>query len=460
MTLQQCEFCKRPYDPEEVKDAGRHLCCGVRPAGEMTGKIEGTCRIIGELGRGATGVVYLAQQLRLQRRAALKLMTGNTLDNEKAANLFFSEVRAAGKLIHPNIARIYTAGETDRQTPYSVMEYVEGRTLEEHLAKQKKFPPLEVCRIALQIADALQYAWRTAELSHGDLKPANIMLRQDDQSVCILDMGLQAARKENKVTSAIGTPLYAAPELVNRDFGENDFRADIYSLGIMMYEMLAGAAPFDGTPAEIVRLHQTEDAPPVRKQVPEVPAKLDDLISRMLLRYAQDRPTWVQTFRELKEIIKEMDPSLRPAPPPPATTSPHKQNPGRILALFLLGILLSGLTGYTFARKFPAAPAPLKQPADRPVADWQKQQAFRLAELGKTGELEQLIRAGLPVDIENARGNTLLMQAVYFGREDTVRMLLRYDPELNHRNQLGENVFDIARLFPEIHELLLQQDAG
>ncbi|MBO5688724.1 MAG: protein kinase, partial [Lentisphaeria bacterium] len=125
MALQQCEFCRRPYDPGAVSASGRHPCCGIRPAGEMTGRIEGTCRIIGELGRGATGTVYLAQQLRLQRNAALKLMTANALDDQKAAKLFFSEVRAAGKLIHPNIARIYTAGETDDQRPYAVMEFVE-----------------------------------------------------------------------------------------------------------------------------------------------------------------------------------------------------------------------------------------------------------------------------------------------------------------------------------------------
>ena len=92
MPLKQCEFCKRPYSTESVSDSGRHPCCGIRPAGEMTGRVEGTCRIIGELGRGATGVVYLAQQLRLQRTAALKLMTTSTLDDEESAKLFFSEV--------------------------------------------------------------------------------------------------------------------------------------------------------------------------------------------------------------------------------------------------------------------------------------------------------------------------------------------------------------------------------
>ncbi len=452
MSVQQCEFCKRPYDPGEITDSGRRPCCGIRPAGEMTGRIEGTCRIIGELGRGATGVVYLAQQLRLQRSAALKLMTASTLDDENAANLFFSEVRAAGKLIHPNIARIYTAGETDRQVPYSVMEFVEGRTLEEHLITRKRFPYLEVCRIAREIADALHYAWRTANLSHGDLKPANIMIRQEDDSVCILDMGLQAARQENGIKKAIGTPFYAAPELVNTDFGENDFHADIYSLGIMMYEMLTGEGPFSGTPAELLRLHQSQNAPSVRDRAPEIPEELDQLISKMLQRFTADRPTWPAVLRKLKDIESAAERARIKAEIQPVPPAKLKPNSGRLLALFLLGLLLSGLSGYTLARK--TAPAVVPKNPVRIADSWQKQQAFRFAEHGKTDELEKMLRQGLPVDTENEQGNTLLMQAVFFGKTDTVKMLLRFAPDLTRRNQLGEDVFDTAKLFPEILRIL------
>ncbi|MBR2642915.1 MAG: protein kinase [Lentisphaeria bacterium] len=451
MSLIQCEFCKRPYDPKAVSASGRHPCCGVRPAGEMTGKIEGTCRIIGELGKGATGTVYLAQQLRLQRTAALKLMTNSTLDDEASARLFFSEVRAAGKLIHPNIARIYTAGETDRQCPYSVMEYVEGRTLEEHLSKRKTFPAEEVRKIAMAIADALNYAWRTANLTHGDLKPANIMLRKEDNSVSILDLGLQAARQENHVDTAIGTPLYAAPELVNTTFGETDFHADIYSLGIMMYEMLTGAAPFDGTPAEILQQHQTENAPPVHQKVPEVPPAMSRLICRMLQRYVPDRPSWPEVLRTLQVIQEPQKTSeTQHLAAAEQTAGPHM---GRILALMILAILLSGLSGYTLARKISPAPIRQKQIA-QPVSDWQKKQAFRCAELGQTAELEDMLQNHFPVDTENEQGNSLLMQAAYFQNPDTVRMILQYSPDIRHRNRLGENVFDIARVFPEIEKLL------
>lgn len=455
MALQQCEFCRRPYDPGAVSASGRHPCCGIRPAGEMTGRIEGTCRIIGELGRGATGTVYLAQQLRLQRNAALKLMTANALDDQKAAKLFFSEVRAAGKLIHPNIARIYTAGETDDQRPYAVMEFVEGRTLEEALGRLHPFSPEEVCRIALAIANALHYAWRTAGLTHGDLKPANIMLRHDDDSVCILDMGLQAARQENDVQSAIGTPLYAAPELVNADFGENDFHADIYSLGIMMYEMLAGTAPFDGTPVEILRQHQSMDAPSVRQQVPDVPEKLAKLIDRMLQRFAADRPSWPAVIKDLKELAD----NRHSAAPPPAAPSeqkkhaPQRWSTGKILASLFLAVLLSGLSGYTLARK--TAP-PQLQKEQKTVGTWQKQQAFRLAEQGKTSELREMLQEGFPINSENKQGNTLLMQAVFFGKQDTVRMLLEFSPDLRHRNRRGETAREMAGLFPEIQQLLNQ----
>ena len=453
MALKQCDFCKRPYDPEAVSASGRHPCCGVRSAGEMTGKIEGTCKIIGELGRGATGVVYLAQQLRLQRTAALKLMTTSTLDDENSANLFFSEVRAAGKLIHPNIARIYTAGETDSQIPYSVMEYVEGRTLEDDLVKQKRFPVEDVRKIALALADALHYAWRTAELTHGDLKPANIMRRSEDDSVCILDLGLQAALQENNVHTAVGTPLYAAPELVNSTFGERDFHVDIYSLGIMMYEMLTGTAPYEGTPAEIMRLHQSIDLPPVHQKVPNVPQSMSNLISRMLRKYAQDRPSWPDVIRELQKDAAASQPTTAKKEDP-VKKKAGIPNSGRILAMMALGILLSGLTGYTLAQKT-AVPQPQKQ-VHKTVDSWQKQQAFRLAEMGRTADLKKMLESGFPVNTENEQGNTLLMQAVFSGKEDTVKMILRYSPDLQHRNQLGETVFDTARIFPELHKLLQQ----
>lgn len=451
MTLKQCDFCKRPYDPNAVSASGRHPCCGVRTAGEMTGKIEGTCKIIGELGRGATGVVYLALQLRLQRTAALKLMTSSTLDDENSANLFFSEVRAAGKLIHPNIARIYTAGETDRQIPYSVMEYVEGRTLEDDLVKLKRFQVKDVQTIALAIADALHYAWRTAGLTHGDLKPANIMRKNEDDSVCILDLGLQAALQENNVRTAVGTPLYAAPELVNSTFGERDFHADIYSLGIMMYEMLTGSAPYEGSPAEIINQHQNQDLPPVHHKVPGVPQSMSMLISRMLRKYAQDRPSWPDVIRELQQKEEAEKPPVAKTAVPDKKTA-RIPDTGRILALVALAILLSGLTGYTLAQKT-AIPRP-RQQVHKTVDSWQKKQAFRLAEMGRTAELQKMLENGFPVNTENEQGNTLLMQAVFSGREDTVKMLLRYAPDLQHRNQLGETVFDTARVFPELNNLL------
>ena len=109
MTPQRCEFCGRLYDPAENDPAGRHGCCGVRSAGELTGAIEGTCRILGEIGGGSTGTVYLAEQLRLHRLAALKIMSRQSLADGSAGKLFFSEIRASGKLIHPHIVRIYTA---------------------------------------------------------------------------------------------------------------------------------------------------------------------------------------------------------------------------------------------------------------------------------------------------------------------------------------------------------------
>ena len=432
------------FDPSENDPAGRHRCCGIRSAGELTGTIEGTCRILGELGKGSTGTVYLATQLRLQRTVALKILNRDGLDAEKTEKLFFSEIRAAGKLVHPHIVRIYSVGETDRGIPYAIMEYIDGVTLEETLAERRALPEAEVRRIAIEVADALRYAWQTASFSHGDLKPANIMLRRADDSVCIFDLGLQAARQENDIREAIGTPLYAAPELVNDTFGSNDFRADVYSLGIMIYELVSGHAPFEGSPEEIVRRHLNEDPPPLRQQVPDVSAELAGLAARMINRYAPERPDWDEILRVLRhEPAQARTETVKPAKP--ARAFPVF----RLLTLFLLGLILSGMVGYSIAGW-------QKEAVPKVSAEDRTALAFRLAEQGRAEELRTLlIESGLPINTENDRGNTLLMQAAFFDRAEVVRMLLNdFEPNLNHRNKLGETVHDLARDLPKIRKLL------
>lgn len=450
MSLQRCEFCGRMFAPEGNDPTGRHCCCGVRSAGELTGVIEGTCRIRGELGSGSTGTVYLATQLRLQRTVALKILNRNELNAAQNERLFFSEIRAAGKLVHPHIVRIYSVGENDRGVPYAIMEYIDGVTLEEILEQRKTLPEAEVRQIAAEIADALRYAWQTAELSHGDLKPANIMLRRADDSVCIFDLGLQAARKENNIHTAMGTPLYAAPELINDTFGSNDFRADVYSLGIMLYELISGHAPFEGTPEEIVRQHLHEDPPPLRQRVPEVSADLAGLAARMISRYAPERPDW----DEVLKVLRCEPPGVQPSAPKPAKPAkPAGMFPAiRMLALFLIGLILSGMLGYTLAG--------LKPAEEKTTAKDRIAQAFLLAEKGNADELYLLLQKGVPVDAENDRGNTLLMHAVIFGRAEVARMLLNYhNPSLRHRNKLGETVYDLARDVPNIRQLLRESDA-
>ena len=443
MNSRLCEFCGRPYDPSSDDPSGRHGCCGIRSAGERTGRIEATCRILGEIGGGSTGTVYLAEQLRLHRKAALKIMSPSGLADVQTGKLFLSEIRAGGKLIHPHIVRIYTAGETDAGVPYAIMEYIDGETLESVLARRHTLPEPEVRRIAAQIADALEYAWRTARIAHGDLKPANIMIRRSDGSVCIFDLGLQAARQENNIRAAMGTPLYAAPELINDAFGGNDFRADIYSLGIMLYELTTGHAPFEGTPEEIIRAHLDQDPPPLRQQVPEVSAELAGLAAQMISRYAPERPDWAEVLRVLRHSDKD-------APDQPTLVAPPRSATAlRMLTLFVLGIALSGMIGYTLAPRRPATTAALMA---RSHAD----QAFRLAAEGRADELRKLLRSGgFPVDTENDRGNTLLMQAVIFNRAEVVRMLLNdFDPDLNHRNKLGETVYDLAQDSPALRKFL------
>ncbi len=422
------------YEPAAVEPDRRHPCCGIRPAGELTGAVIGGCQIIGEIGSGSTGVVYLAEQLRLKRRVALKLLYD--VGDPGARDLFFAEARIAGRLAHPNAVRVYGADENERHFPYMVMEYAAGPTIEELLESGRRFTEKETRRIALEIARTLADIWQQEQLTHGDLKPANVILRKPDHSVCILDLGLQTALRDAGIRTAMGTPIYAAPELLNEAFGNCDFRTDVYSLGIMMYEMLSGSAPFTGTPDEILVHHQAKDAPPLRSRVPGVSPQFARLVDRMICRYAPERPDWPEVIRKLS--FAEHDSSGRiPA--------------RRLLFAVCIG-LLCGILGCCLA----AYSAAKKKTADLRTcrSKLEIRHVFRLAEAGKTAEVRKCLQSGFPADSEDDSGNTLLMHAVLMNQPETVREILRYSPDPVHRNKLGETARDLAGKNTEMIRLL------
>jgi eukaryotic-like serine/threonine-protein kinase len=242
----------------------------------------GRYRIISELGRGAMGVVYKADDPNLDRTVALKTISLDK-DAEGRADYqkrFMLEAKAAGKLNHANIVTTYDFGEVDGMA-YLAMELLEGTDLRKRV-QQGPIPPIEAVEIACQIAEGLAYAHGRG-IVHRDIKPANIMLPERGPAK-IMDFGLARMRLADHKTSTgivLGTPRYMSPEQISGQ--PVDHRSDIFSLGIVLWEMLTGKRLFSGTEMAQVSHSITYDEhePPTRVN-PELPAMLDFVVARAL----------------------------------------------------------------------------------------------------------------------------------------------------------------------------------
>ncbi len=274
-----------------------------------------------ELGRGAMGVTYRAFDTNLQCYVALKVISSVYLESDIARQRFLREARAAAALRHPNVAVVFHLGEEGGDCFYA-MEFVEGETLEEHMKRGGTIPVAEALEITLQVARALGAAEKQG-LVHRDLKPANLMITtEDDESinVKVIDFGLakNAAGGGNDdaatVTLAgfLGTPQFASPEQLEER--EIDIRSDIYSLGITLFYMLAGRAPFGGSIAQVMSQHLQREPP--LEVLAGVPASVVALLRRMLAKDPSERQQTAADLRaEVEACLATVGPVLRPSAP-------------------------------------------------------------------------------------------------------------------------------------------------
>ena len=250
-----------------------------------------------ELGRGGMGVVYLARDEVLDRPLAIKVVSESNLDAKGRARLL-REARLAGQLNHPNIVAIHDAGETG-STAYIAMEYIQGQSLYEQPPRELR----EIVPIAVQLCAALAHAHGQG-IVHRDLKPENILLTADG-TVKLTDFGL-ATSLAYRITSdgvIAGTVYYLAPEVLQRQ--PIDGRADLYALGVLLYEWCTGHVPFDASePLAIITQHLFTPAVPPRAKAPHLPPALDELILRLLAKSPADRPA---TANEVLEILRAPD---------------------------------------------------------------------------------------------------------------------------------------------------------
>jgi serine/threonine-protein kinase len=261
------------------------------------------------LGAGGMGAVYRARHLLMDRPVAIKVLHQRLVEDEAARVRFHMEARAAVLLQHSNAVSVTDFGQTSEGCVYIVMELLEGRTLREILSREAPLETARAVSIMLQVSDAVAAA-HDAGIIHRDLKPSNILVTQSaDQPavVKVLDFGIAklAADKfdddEDAATlaqrsSIIGTPRYMAPE--QSSGSELTPAADVYSLGVILYEMLTGMAPFTGsTPVEIAQKH-TNDAPhPPRSIVAAIPEDVERVVLHALEKQASDRPENAAEFR-------------------------------------------------------------------------------------------------------------------------------------------------------------------
>lgn len=246
---------------------------------EKIGKYE----ILDVAGSGAMGDVYVAHDPFIDRTVAIKVCTHDdgTESARVARKLFVNEAQAAGALDHPNILKIYDAGEENGQ-PYIVMEYIaEARTLKNYCEPENLLPVFQVIEIARQCADALEYAHGRGVL-HRDIKPANIMLTRDGQ-VKIGDFGI-AKRLSNEDTGTrrmVGSPRYMSPEQINNE--AVTVQTDLYSLGVSMYELLTGKPPFTARGlSQLVMMIRSEEPKPVRSRRSDIPEPLEAIVKRAM----------------------------------------------------------------------------------------------------------------------------------------------------------------------------------
>jgi serine/threonine-protein kinase len=323
-------------------------------------KTLGRYEIVGEIARGAMGVVYKARDPLIDRTVAIKTVNIGTHDVEAETyeRRFFREGKAAGRLNHPNIVTIHDVGRTD-DVAYIAMEYLDGQSLREILDSGVVLAPQRIADIVAEIAEGLAFAHRNG-IVHRDVKPANVMVLASG-AVKITDFGIaQLPTGTRTMTGNVfGSPRYTSPEQV---MGRPvDGRSDIFSLGAVLFEMLTGRSPFGGTDLNgILRQVLTEPTPPPSTHNPKLPRAFDHIVGKALAKDANER---YQDADEMARDLRRYDIlDLTTTAPAPLPALEHPTNPKAVPALEL------------------KEPEPVDAPvAAAPAARWKRKTAWAVA---------------------------------------------------------------------------------
>jgi serine/threonine protein kinase/HAMP domain-containing protein len=277
---------------------------------EVTVRQVGRYEIQGPIGRGGMASVFRAHDPGIGRDVAIKFLHASFCADEEYRARFLQEARAAGGLSHPNIVVVHDVGEIEGR-PYMAMELLEGEPLSASLSKGKNLPVREAVLVAIQLAKALGYA-HARGIVHRDIKPGNILREKGSTAIKVTDFGIahvDSAHEEQKtrVGDVLGTPQYMSPEQTQGH--KLDGRSDLFSAGIMLYQMLAGKRPFQGDTLVAVAVQITQQNPePIEKIRPEVPASLRRVVDRCLAKAPDKRfQTGDELANALIKVLAEID---------------------------------------------------------------------------------------------------------------------------------------------------------
>jgi len=263
-------------------------------------KINDRYEILKILGEGGMANVYLAQDTILERKVAVKVLRGDLASDEKFVRRFQREALAASSLNHPNVVQMYDVGEDDGNF-YIVMEYIEGRTLKQLIKKRGKLTFSEVVDIMLQLTEGMSHA-HDAYIIHRDIKPQNVLIL-DNGLVKITDFGIAMALNSSQLTqtnSVMGSVHYLPPEQASGK--GSTIKSDVYSLGILMYELLTGKLPFKGENAvEIALKHMKDPLPSLRREIDDLPQSIENIIIKATAKNPKNR---YNNAREMYDDLK------------------------------------------------------------------------------------------------------------------------------------------------------------
>ena len=308
----------------------------------MLGQRIGNYRIVKLLGAGGMGMVYEAVHDGIGGRAAIKVLRAEIASHKDATQRFFSEARAANLVAHPGIVHIFDCGYTASGTAYLTMEFLEGETLKQRLDRLHVLTVSEAFRIVRQVAAALHAAHQRSVI-HRDLKPDNLMLVRDaelpgGERVKILDFGVakisEGLGDQTRTGMVMGTPAYMAPEQCREAKLATD-RSDVYSLGVILYQVLAGQPPFVGEYAgDVMAMQMMQEPPPLSQFCPRLQRQVVSFVHRLLEKKPALRPGMEEILRELSRLHDLVVGSLTQVPrPEPPESAAHNAVPILQLAL-------------------------------------------------------------------------------------------------------------------------------